>query len=330
MLFHALVFLVSFSALLTATYTDLKKRIVPNNLSLPLIASGILLNLGYAAFTGNWMLAAFSAMAAAYAFAFSYGLYRIGMWAGGDVKLFTGLAALNPLNPFIAGKAGIVSIAAFQTIAVPLFPITLFIFTLLAMFPVAVFITLKRSLTEKGAFLVLLRDLLVLVAASAVLIWASGTEFGLPALLLLAFPIVYFILNLMLACRVFLRKSIKITEMEEGMIPAEKIIARGAKIERKYAGGMKSFINYIRHYKIASQAETGKSRVIADSRRARGVTEEELSELKRLVKQGKLEDRISVQESAPMVPAILVAYVALNLVGDVLWHIVGLDGVLSG
>ena len=329
MLFPALVFLVSLGALLAATYTDLKKRIVPNRLSLPLIAGGILLNLGYAAFTGNWLIAAFSVIAAGYMFAFSYGLYRIGAWAGGDVKLFTALAALNPLNPFIAGKLGIVSITAFQPVGIPLFPITLFIFTLLAMFPVAVFITLKRSLVQRDAFIRLLRDLLILVLASAALIWLSGTEFAMAALLL-AFPIVYFVLNLMLACRVFLRKSIKITEMEEGMIPAEKIIARGNKIERKYSEGMKSFINYIRHYKIAGQAETGKARVLADSARARGVSQEELSELRKLVKQGKLEDRISVKESAPMVPAILVAYVALNLVGDVLWQIVGLDGLLLG
>ncbi len=65
-----------------------------------------------------------------------------------------------------------------------------------------------------------------------------------------------------------------------------------------------------------------KGKEIVSSRKARGVTPGEINELQKLVKEGKLEDKIELKLSAPFVPAILIAYLALNVCGDLLWNLV--------
>jgi len=322
MLFSFALFFVSLGALIIATVTDFRERIVPNKLTFPLIALGVGTNSLHSLMTGNWDFTAFSIAAAVYTFGFSLVLYRTGGWAGGDVKLFTALAALNPLNPFIAGKLGL-SVALFEPISLPLFPVALFVFSVMSMFPVALFIALKRAIKERKAFMFLVRDLLIVIALSALIVFFSTSSFSFAVVPLLALPVAYFVVSLMLSCRMFLKKSIRISELKEGMIPAERIIELNGKIERVYWEGMKSFINYLKQYKIAG-AKAQSQRVIADYARARGVTAREIEELKALVKEGKLEDHITVKESAPMVPAILAGYVLLNIVGDLLWHVIGL------
>ncbi len=323
MLFSLLLFFISLAGLLIATYTDLKERIVPNALSYSLIGLGLLLHIACAFISSDYWIALNCFIATAGAFLFSLALYKAGVWAGGDVKLFTCIAALNPLNPFIAGKLGLYSMKILEPVPLPLFPLTLFVFTLFSMLPVTVFIVLKRSQGEK-AFRELAIELALTVALAVAWLAFYATQFGL--LLFLAFSafLLYFAVKLMLASRVFLRKTIRITEAVEGMIPAETISVADGKAERERGEAlldMKSFINHIKQYKIAVSERTAKKRkVLADSRMARGLEKEEINALRKLVREGKLEDFIQVKESAPMVPAILVAYLSLNLLGDLLWN----------
>ena len=316
-MFQLVLFLFSLAGLLIATYTDLKERIVPNKLSYALIASGLLLNSAFAFLLNDWLIAAFSLGAAAYGFCFACLLYKIGAWAGGDVKLFTGLAALNPVNPFLLGALGIVSGEMFAPVALPVFPVSLFVFSIFSMLPVTVFLILKRSYGNRPVFMGFVRDLAAMGVLAVAWLYFNTSAFAGLLLLLLAVVLVYFVFRMMIASRVFLRKAVKISELREGEIPAETIAESNGKIERKQFEGMKSFINNVQHYKLA-----GKTRVIANSMRARGVTLEEIAELGKLVREGKLEDRIFVKESAPMVPAIMAGYILLNLVGDLLWHAV--------
>ncbi len=87
----ALAVVLTFS--LAASYTDLKRREIPNALNLCGLLFGLALN--YFAHSVSGLLAA-GAFAAA-AFLFSYAVYRLGAWAGGDVKFFTALASFYPL-----------------------------------------------------------------------------------------------------------------------------------------------------------------------------------------------------------------------------------------
>jgi len=317
-MFSLLSFSFTLILLIIASYTDLRERIVSNKLTFGSIALGLLLHLVWAFVEGNPWIFGISLFTAGYAFVFAYLLYKIGLWAGGDVKLLTGIAALSPVNPFIAGKLGLYSIPLLAPISLPVFPVSLFVLTLFSMLPVTIFITMKRAYSDKKAFNSMAMDLVIVVALLVVSVLFNSSEFASIAFVLFSAALLYFVLKLMVASKVFLRKKVKITELEEGMISAETISVQKGVVKRELAQGMKSFINYIKHYNIA---ESNK-RIIADNLKARGLTDEEISELQKLVKQGKLKNFVYIKESAPMVPAFLVAFIILNLIGDLLWNLV--------
>jgi prepilin signal peptidase PulO-like enzyme (type II secretory pathway) len=62
-------------------------------------------------------------------------------------------------------------------------------------------------------------------------------------------------------------------------------------------------------------------RAIVSATKARGFTEEELEELRKLAKKGLIGKRISVKESMPFVPTMLLGYGFCLLLGDAFWMI---------
>ena len=125
-------FLLSLAALLYATYSDLKSRTVSDKLNYFLALSGIFSHLGLSVFLNDWRFIAYCLVSIAVAFIFSWLLWKLGVWAGGDVKLFTALSAVNPIN--YAALANILGIGYFSFslgYGLPLFPISLFLFSIL-------------------------------------------------------------------------------------------------------------------------------------------------------------------------------------------------------
>ena len=64
-----------------------------------------------------------------------------------------------------------------------------------------------------------------------------------------------------------------------------------------------------------------RGKIIASARNAGGVSEKEIVELKKLVKQGKLKNEICIKMSVPFVPAVLIAFIVLSIAGDILWNL---------
>jgi len=62
--------------------------------------------------------------------------------------------------------------------------------------------------------------------------------------------------------------------------------------------------------------------MVVSSLAARGVTDEEMALLKGAVERKEIEDAITIKLSAPFVPAVLIGYLALQLVGDLVWNLV--------
>lgn len=79
-----------------ATYIDQKTRIIPNWLTRPLIAIGVLSYLVAGVFTHDVWLAILSSAGALCAFAIGYLLWQLRAWGGGDVKLLMGIGAMIP------------------------------------------------------------------------------------------------------------------------------------------------------------------------------------------------------------------------------------------
>ncbi|BDZ68446.1 A24 family peptidase C-terminal domain-containing protein [Methanobacterium ferruginis] len=125
--------IIAILACLYASYSDLKQGIIPNKLTFPLIGLGILLNGIYAFMIGDLWFIIICVVVTGVIFALGYLFWKMGAWAGGDVKLFTALAALLPFYP---------ALVSYQILGVsfPLegsypFPLTLIINSILSILP---------------------------------------------------------------------------------------------------------------------------------------------------------------------------------------------------
>jgi len=126
-------------ACIYASYSDLKEGIIRNKLTFPLIAIGIILNAVYVfTSTADIYLFIICLIVTAVVFALGYLFWKMGAWAGGDVKLFTGLAALIPFYA-LPSYPSIVSYQImgqqFPLLATYPFPFTVIINSILAILP---------------------------------------------------------------------------------------------------------------------------------------------------------------------------------------------------
>jgi len=371
LIFPLLSFFFSLTGLGYATYTDLRERVVSNKLNYFLLAIGLALHAALALIEGNYLIIAITIGVVIATFLGSYALWKLGVWAGGDVKLMTALAALNPFNPNILSVLG-VKIELFASINYPIFPLTLFIFSLLATLPYAVLLgargLMKRKDLQKqiakelkkkvlqslelaaivvGTSTLLMffnlslwivlplliavgfvekkKQLWIAIAAFAFALWQSPQHsIEWFAYLFAFFIVVWAFLKLFFVSREVLREEKKITELQEGEIPVESIYLRKGKAVRGEKIQIKTIINYFKNNNLAGLQNylLPKGKEIISSRKARGLEAKEINELKKLVKEKKLEDKIEIKLSAPFVPAILIGYLLLNIVGDLFWNVI--------
>jgi preflagellin peptidase FlaK len=319
-----------------ATYTDLRARVIPDALNYGALALALVL-----AHLGGVLTPAHLALVAL-AFAFAYALYRLGAWAGGDVKFYTALLAYYPLlAPLPADPLGLVA------------PLALvFLASAALVVPVLFAVHAPRVWKERAAFLATLRasavraaraaplaaaaavalskagSALLALAAGAVLLfvapplwlavllaggalaWEPGL--ALPALgfAFLAFAFITFAQSSfgVLAARV-LRRATPLEQLREGAIPAHTLYLDAAGVVRQWEPP--SLGDGVRRALATGGIEVmlaPPGRVVVDCLKARGVTEEEIAELRRL---GVRE--VVVKESLPFAPVL-----ALGLAASVL------------
>jgi len=150
-MFVYIAVIISILGLLVATYTDLKERIVPNKLNYGLALLGLIIFGSYSIVFLDITFFLYSFIGMCWGFLFGWILWKAGIFAGGDVKLFMGLGALNPLTP------GLLKLGIFDSGPLFLFPITLFIFSLIAFFPYGmIFVLYKLAKNKKFRKTVLL------------------------------------------------------------------------------------------------------------------------------------------------------------------------------
>lgn len=139
--------IIAVIACLYASYTDFKSGVIQNKLTFPLIGLGIFLNGLNAFIAGNIWLIVFTSVITAGIFVLGYILWKLGAWAGGDVKLFTALAALLPFYPAIVNY-NITGVEFPITASYP-FPLTLIINSILAIFPFLLIFIFYIALRKK-------------------------------------------------------------------------------------------------------------------------------------------------------------------------------------
>ena len=113
---------VAVMGFLTASYFDLRIREIPALLSYGLILIGLAGNAALSLVTSNTLFLVQAFVLCALCFSFAFLLYKLGVWAGGDAKLFAALGALLPafgsmqLFPFLTLAAALLAFFPFAII----------------------------------------------------------------------------------------------------------------------------------------------------------------------------------------------------------------------
>ncbi len=138
---------IAILACVYASYSDIKEGVIKNKLTFPLIGIGILLNGVYAFMTSNPMFIVLGVIYTGVIFAVGYLFWKFGAWAGGDVKLFTALAALLPFPVSMVSYN--IGSWSFPVFAVYPFALTVIINSILSILPFLLmfifYIAMKRK-----------------------------------------------------------------------------------------------------------------------------------------------------------------------------------------
>jgi preflagellin peptidase FlaK len=362
-MFFYINIIISIIGLIIATYTDLKERIVPNKLNFSLAIIGLLIHLIWSIYSNSIYPIAISIIGLCFGFFFAWILWKIGVFAGGDVKLFMGLGALNPFTP------ALLNIGLFTNISIPIFPITLFLYSLIGFLPYGLFVIITKLFKKKKEREIIFAELkensikgihVALFVAFIHLIFLTYLNFLGPIIeiitlilfgiilhklgdkrniveflfliaaiiingalyiqLFLATAVViiflYGTLKLLLSSRILLSSEVKISDLEEGMIPGFSLIKKGKKVVEVEGLSLKKIINYT--IKGKANKIISEDNEIVSANKARGLTKEEIKELKKLNKKKLIKDKIKIKESMPFVPTMLISYILCLILGDFL------------
>ncbi len=355
MFFYAAI-IISIIGLLIATYTDLKERIVTNKLNFTLAITGLAIYLAQTIMTQNPTPIILSFLGLIIGFTFGWTLWKMGVFAGGDVKLFMALGALNPLTPALL-KAPLLTNSTLQ-----IFPITLFLYALIGFLPYGLIIVIYK-LSKNKKFQTQLKNeakkriidgakiALLIGSISTILLYLQiPTIVIIPLLIILGFikkqkiitliiivtllvaliisliPTIQIILltfifitffygtiKLMLSLKPLLETEVLVKNLEEGMIPAKTLYWEKNKV-KEYSFSIKQLLLDKSKDKFEKLLKPRKE--IISSMKARGLTEEEIRELKKLYKNKLIPKTIKIKESMPFVPTMLIGYILCLIIGD--------------
>ena len=366
-MFVYVAIIVSIIGLLVATYTDLKERIVKNKLNFGLAGAGLLIYAIQSIYTASIFPIFYSFFGLCLGFFFGWILWKIGVFAGGDVKLFMALGALNPFTPALLKYPLLVNYSF------PIFPITLFVYSLFAFLPygmaVLIYKISRRTQDRKKIFsdlksktLLSIGSAIIISTIHTITIYFTGAPQFIPeaiAIIIIIFAVekagkfkkylytatiiigiyanyylylqiligvaiivvvFYGILRLMLSSRILLSSKIKVSDIEEGMIPAKSLIKKGKKYVWIEGLSLKKMIDYALKGRTA-EIISEKNEIVS-ANKARGFTIQEAQELKMLSKKGLIEKSITIKDSMPFVPAMLISYIMCLLLGDLIINLI--------
>lgn len=278
---YKLAFAVAFISL--ASYFDLRQRRVPNALTLPVVAIGVAAN-AYSNAGLEYYLAL------SLAFTFSYALYRLGAWAGGDAKFFTALFAIQ-------------SFGAFSFVGIFLNSALLLVPVLVALHAGEFFAMRKKM---RGILSASARNALVAGLLYAPFAYVAGAAILESTMLAIAAAfLVSFLLKIFLLARAsIMKKTVFAEDLREGMVLDGRIYVRAGRAGAWLPPAAKELINIAMQKGIAGVRDrmAVKGIVIA-SGGAAGLGAAEIAAIK---KAGV--GKVRIRESLPFVPALGAGY----------------------
>lgn len=334
---------VAFTYFALACAWDLKQRIVPDWLNFAATAAAFC----SAALAGVLSLEFVAGVAAAFSLAFL--LYKIGVWGGGDAKFFTGATAFFLVVVPSAGWTGFAVFFAdsvFAAVPAALFLHAKDLWRLrreLAGFAVpalrsaaktgllgaaagTAFVSASNALTQFLSPWTAYAVVFVAALAAPFPLWAAGIVFAAAALLdwqktaalfAAAFAVGFAAFYCVKAFRVVsskvLRRTVEASEWREGMIPAHTIVLRDGRAVVVEGPSLAAVVKAARKLdvkQLLALLAPASGRVLVDCRKARGLTQAEIKELK-----AAGVTSLEVKESMAFAPVLVAGWVAAALWG---------------
>jgi len=272
--------IIAFVALVIASFTDLKKREVPDYVSYGLIVIAFAIAVINTVIEWNYIFLIQSVMGFVLGLIVAYAMFYLGQWGGGDSKLIMGLGAIFGFNIFpLFGPNNFLLLVLIASIIFfgALYGLIWSIF--LSIKNRKVFMNHMTDWLHKREVVITRRILLVVVLVLIVLVLTVlPEEFRLIILAFIAMFYVLFYVWLFVkvieeTCMV---KDIPISKLTEG-----DWIYKDIYVGKKYVTGPKDL----------------------------GVSREQIILLKKYLAQGKIKT-VTIKEGIPFIPAFLIAYVA--------------------
>lgn len=282
-----IVVLVTTFVLIASSLADLRTGYIPDEFSLGLVGIMLLIAVSYSAYTGNALYLISSFLVGLLYFVLGYGLFYIGEWGGGDVKLISGVGAslgfISQLFPITEG----------------LLPYYLDYLVNIALVsaPYVILYTLLLGLMNPGIFerfFMYLNDLkinilLLLSFIPAISAYFMGLRGLVPFYLLVP---VFVLLSVYLKSveEEGLQKDVDVENLDEEDVVAQDLVVDGEKI--------------------------------ASKRDIVGLTQEDIEKIQELAQEGKIPDRIRIKWGVKFAPIFLLSYLLSILVGNALERLV--------
>lgn len=345
---------LSLLAAFVASYTDLKERIIPNELTLPLIFFGIAFNAALGLARRDLLLAASGAIGGGLAFGIGYALWLMGGWAGGDVKLFAALGALLPFHkpPRCAAPYPFPLTVLFNSFISVAPALLVYISVGLARLPgvgrrlLSPLRASARTLIEEPFLLVGFSSLGLRLASSADLGWPLGVALALALIIfahllpkLVALPLALALTGLALysspaaVARALVAVAVALPCLrllwDAARIAGREVLQEEVDVHELKEGMIPAQAICVRGDRVvrreASLLGLGLKlregdRLLADPRVAAGLTRGQVRELRRLAREGKLRGKIRIKKGMPYAPALALGLVVSLAYGDLYWR----------
>jgi len=368
-------FLVTSLFLIIFCVFDLKYREIPNYLVFLFFGIGLLSSIIISFWFWEFSYIINSIISVAITFVITFILWELGLFAGGDLKVFVGIAALNPLNLNFLG-----SVFTFGVIKEPIFGITLIIASILCTLPYILLFSTYTIITKRyfkylfvtyfsknnfiaifnsiiilflitsfmnifslktPVILILLLSLVLIFLFSNILTYSKNVFYlsisslyfiFILCVLLFAHPlntififsdllsiiIAILIIYLLIMLYKFTKEKIlvqdiKVTDLKEGVVTYYNYYL----IDKKVIQKKSTFFSAI---KDILSGNYYKSQII-DSRKAGGLNKKEVTFLNDSYYNKLISNNIKIKVTLAFTPSVLIAYILLNIFGDVIWVI---------
>ena len=284
-IFNSLVLFTALTALIAGSYTDFKKREVPDWINYALIIFGIGTRLIFSVTTNDWYFLLYGLSGLLLFYLLALLMYYTGQWGGGDSKMIMGLGALVGFD--FSWSSFMVSFMINLLFAGALYG-------LLWSFGVSIkhfkdFIKEFKSIVSQKIFIMIRR--ITLLSVLCLLIFSFFIDDKMIRLSLIILSVVLFF---SLYVFVFI-KSVEKACMIKEISPLE--LTEGDWVTKEI--------------KVNGEVVVPKKNL--------GVEKPQIEKLIRLYKQKKIK-KVTIKEGIPFVPAFLLSFIITMFAGNLLWY----------